>query len=62
MSDIELKHYDNGGGAPAIVFVHGFCCLPDDWADQVIHFAETSSLYLGCAARPWRDRARQRRV
>ena len=40
MSDIELKHYDKGDGAPAIMFVHGFCCLPDDWADQVVHFAK----------------------
>ena len=39
MADIELKHSDSGSGDPALVFVHGFCSGPEDWAPQADHFA-----------------------
>jgi pimeloyl-ACP methyl ester carboxylesterase len=30
-----------GGGTPAIVFVHGFCCTHEDWRAQLDHFQAT---------------------
>src|SRR4051812_32581544 len=35
-------HYDEaGGGDPALVFVHGWCCNSTHFAPQVEHFAST---------------------
>ncbi len=39
MADIELKHADQGSGAPAIVLIHGFCSGPEDWQPQADHLA-----------------------
>ena len=30
-----------GSGAPALVFVHGFCCTHEDWRAQLDHFQRT---------------------
>ena len=36
---MHFVHY--GSGAPALVFVHGFCCTHEDWRAQLDHFQRT---------------------
>lgn len=35
MTDRDLNYRDEGGGAPALLFVHGYGCAHDDWDRQV---------------------------
>ncbi len=49
MSD-KMKHSIRGVGDPALVFVHGFLCRPDDWASQIAAFSP-SHLTINCQLR-----------
>jgi pimeloyl-ACP methyl ester carboxylesterase len=39
-----------GTGAPALVFVHGFCCTHEDWRAQLDHFKDTHEV-IACDLR-----------
>ncbi|MGE3540785.1 MAG: alpha/beta fold hydrolase [Candidatus Tectimicrobiota bacterium] len=46
-SDGTPIHYDvYGSGAPALVFVHGWCCNRSYWDKQVKHFAQRYTVVL----------------
>lgn len=39
-----MHFIQRGSGAPALVFVHGFCCTHEDWAPQLAFFANTNEV------------------
>ncbi|MCB1511200.1 MAG: alpha/beta hydrolase [Hyphomicrobiaceae bacterium] len=39
MTDITLHHTDQGNGAPALFWIHGFSSGLEDWDAQVAHFS-----------------------
>ncbi|HEY6822412.1 MAG TPA: alpha/beta hydrolase [Burkholderiales bacterium] len=39
-----MHYLRSGGGSPALVFVHGFCCELGDWQPQLEHFASRTEV------------------
>lgn len=41
LGPLRLFYTDDGGGGPAVLFVHGFSCDSNDWSWQLPHFSES---------------------